>query len=33
VLGIEVVDREIFQRRGGDAAVSLVAPAGGWRPF
>ncbi|HEY5456759.1 MAG TPA: hypothetical protein VIJ96_14945 [Acidothermaceae bacterium] len=33
VLGIEVVDREIFQHRGGDAAVSLVAPAGGWRPF
>jgi hypothetical protein len=33
VLGVEVVDRQIFQRRGGDAAVSLVAPAGGWRPF
>jgi hypothetical protein len=33
VLGIEVVDRQIFQRRGGDAGVSLVVPAGGWRPF
>jgi hypothetical protein len=34
VLGVEVVDRQIFQRRGGgDTAVSLVAPAGGWRPF
>jgi hypothetical protein len=33
VLGIEVVDREVFQHRGGDGSVSLVAPAGGWRPF
>lgn len=33
VLGVEVVDRQVFQHRGGDAAVSLVAPAGGWRPF
>jgi len=33
VLGVEVVDREIFQRRGGEGGVSLVAPAGGWRPF
>lgn len=30
VLGVEVVDRQVFQRRGADA---LVAPAGGWRPF
>lgn len=33
VLGIEVVDRQIFQRRGGESGVSLVAPGGGWRPF
>lgn len=33
VLGVEVVEREVFQARGGDAGVSLVAPAGGWRPF
>ena len=33
VLGVEVVDRQIFQRRGGDGGVSLVQPAGGWRPF
>jgi len=33
VLGVEVVDRQVFQRRGGDSGVSLVAPAGGWRPF
>jgi hypothetical protein len=33
VLGVEVVDQEIFQGRGGDAGISLVAPAGGWRPF
>ncbi|MDQ1487363.1 MAG: hypothetical protein QOJ62_3056 [Actinomycetota bacterium] len=33
VLGVEVVDRVVFQQRGGDAGVSLVAPAGGWRPF
>jgi hypothetical protein len=33
VLGIEVVDKQLFQRRGGDGGVSLVAPAGGWRPF
>jgi hypothetical protein len=33
VLGVEVVERQVFQRRAGDAAVSLVAPAGGWRPF
>lgn len=32
VLGVEVVDRQVFQRRGGSGA-SLVAPAGGWRPF
>ncbi len=30
VLGVEVVDRQVFQRRGSD---SLVSPAGGWRPF
>jgi hypothetical protein len=33
VYGIEVVDREVFQSRGGDSGMSLVAPAGGWRPF
>src|SRR5450432_69001 len=33
VLGVEVVDPEIFQRRGGEGGVSLIAPAGGWRPF
>jgi len=33
VLGVEVVDRQMFQRRGGDGGVPLVAPAGGWRPF
>jgi len=33
VLGVEVVDRQVFQRRGGDASLSLVMPAGGWRPF
>ncbi len=33
VLGVEVVDREVFQRRGDDALVPVVAPAGGWRPF
>jgi hypothetical protein len=33
VLGVEVVDRQLFQRRGGEPGVSLVAPAGGWRPF
>lgn len=34
VLGVEVVDRQVFQRRGGTASgVPLVAPAGGWRPF
>jgi hypothetical protein len=33
VLGVEVVDRQVFQRRGGDASLSLVAPAKGWRPF
>jgi len=30
VLGVEVVDRQVFQRRGADP---LVVPAGGWRPF
>jgi hypothetical protein len=33
VLGVEVVDRQVFQRRAGDSAHALVAPAGGWRPF
>lgn len=33
VLGVEVVDRQLFQRRGGEPGVMLVAPAGGWRPF
>lgn len=33
VLGVEVVDRQVFQHRGEDSAVSVVAPAGGWRPF
>ena len=33
VLGIEIVEREVFQSRGSDAGVPLVAPAGGWRPF
>lgn len=33
VLGVEVVDRQVFQRRSGDSGVALVAPAGGWRPF
>ena len=33
VLGVEVVEQEVFQRRGGEVAVSMVAPAGGWRPF
>jgi hypothetical protein len=33
VLGVEVVDRQVFQRRGGDPGAQLVAPAGGWRPF
>lgn len=33
VLGVEVVERELFQSRGGDSVVPLVAPAGGWRPF
>lgn len=33
VLGVEVVDRQLFQSRGGEPGVSLVAPAGGWRPF
>ena len=33
VLGVEVVDRQVFQHRGGDSGFSLVAPAGGWRPF
>ncbi len=30
VLGVEVVDRQVFQRRGTDI---LVVPAAGWRPF
>jgi hypothetical protein len=33
VLGVEVVDRQVFQRRSGDSGVPLVAPAGEWRPF
>jgi hypothetical protein len=33
VLGVEVVDQEVFQGRDGEVSVSLVAPAGGWRPF
>jgi hypothetical protein len=33
VRGIEVVDRQVFQRRAGETGGTLVTPAGGWRPF
>jgi hypothetical protein len=33
VRGIEVVDRQVFQRRAGETGGQLVTPAGGWRPF